>query len=122
MKKYLLWSFERGSRPYDAICFAILAFIFLTPTGFFHDRPDFMRIDENEAVRRTKDDTGHIVYTVRLNTPPFVARAAAEKAAVEQLRAVVHEKFEVSRSVPIYDSKGIIVGYSLWIDTGPQPF
>ena len=41
MKKYLLWTFERGSRPYDVICIVILAFIFLTPHSLFHDRPDY---------------------------------------------------------------------------------
>ena len=36
MKKYLLWSFERGSRAYDVICVVILASIFLTDLFTFY--------------------------------------------------------------------------------------
>jgi len=122
MKKYLMWSFERGSRPYDVICFVILGFIFLTPSWVFHDRPDFMRIEENEPVRRTHDDNGSVVYTVQIDKPFFGSAAGAEKAAIDRLRTVVHEKFEISHTVPVYDSRGGLVAYSIWIDTGVQPF
>src|SRR5438045_2812981 len=101
MKKYLLWLYERGSRSYDVFCFFILAFIFLTPSWAFNDRPDFMRIDRNEPVRRTTDDNRNVVYTVQVDTSAFTAAAAAEKAAIDRLREAVHEKFEVTRTVPI---------------------
>ena len=122
MKKYLMWSFERGSRPYDAICAIILAFIFLTPAGFFHDRPDFMLIHKDEPVRRSKDNNGRTVYTVQINTPAFTPASAAEKAAIDRLREVVHEKFEISRTLPVYDTKGELIAFSIWIDTEVQPF
>jgi hypothetical protein len=54
MKKFLLWSFERGSVQYDVICVIIIAFIFLTPPAAFNDRP-----------RRTSDVNGHTVFTVK---------------------------------------------------------
>jgi len=118
MKRFLLWSFERGSRPYDAICAVILAFIFLTPSRLFHDRPDFMRIEENEPVRRSMDSSGNVVYTVQLNTSSFMADSSTEKAAVDRLREVVHEKFEIARTVPIYSTAGILVAYAIWIHSG----
>ena len=122
MKKYLMWSFERGSRPYDAICFVILAFIFLTPSRVFNDRPDFMRIDKNEPIRRTADDNGNVVYTVQLDAPVFTHTNEAEKAAIDRLHEVVRDKFEVARTVPISDSKGAIIAYSIWIDPAVQPY
>jgi len=122
MKRFLLWSFERGSRPYDAICLIILAFIFLTPPGVFHDRPDFMRVSKTEPVRRTKDNNGNTVYTVQVNTPVFTPAKAVEKAAIDKLHEVVREKFEISRTVPVYDTRGVLVAYSIWIDLGVQPF
>ena len=99
----------------------ILAFIFLTPSWVFNDRPDFMKIDKNEPVRRTVDDNGNTVYTVQINMPAFTPTSEAEKAAKERLHEAVHDKFEVSRSVPIYDSKGAVIAYSIWIDSGAQP-
>jgi len=122
MKRFLLWSFERGSRPYDVICVVILAFIFLTPTSVFNDRPDYMRIDRNDPVRRTHDDTGNVVYNVQIDTPAFTPASAAEKAAIDRLRAAVHDKFEISRALPVYDSTGVVIAYAIWIDTGVQPF
>jgi len=122
MKKFLLWSFERGSRPYDVICLVILAFIFITPPSVFHDRPDFMRVDKKEPVRKSQDINGNIVYTVQVSTPAFTPAETVEKAAEDRLREVIHEKFEITRAIPVYDTTGIVVAYSIWIDTGVQPF
>lgn len=36
VKNILLWSYERGSWQYDVLCILILAFIFLTPSDWFH--------------------------------------------------------------------------------------
>ncbi len=121
MKKYLLWSFERGSRPYDAICAVILAFIFLTPAYLFHDRPDYMRIVKEQPVRRTTDNIGNTVYNVQVGTPALTPAIAAEKAAVDRLHEVVHEKFTVSRTVPVYDTTGMLVAFAIWIEVGVQP-
>jgi hypothetical protein len=122
MKNFLLWTFGRGSRPYDVICAAILAFIFLAPQRLFHDRPDYMRIEKNELVRRTKDDYGNVVYTVQVDAPAELSAGATEQAAVARLRDVVHEKFSIARTVPVYDTRGTLVAYSIWIDNGVLPF
>lgn len=34
-KKILLWNYERGTWQYDVFCLLIVAFIFLTPLGWF---------------------------------------------------------------------------------------
>jgi len=36
LKNILLWSYERGTWQYDLFCLLILAFIFLTPSSWFH--------------------------------------------------------------------------------------
>ncbi len=36
---FIFWAYERGSWQYDVMVALILAFIFLTPRSFFHDRP-----------------------------------------------------------------------------------
>src|SRR6058998_4456203 len=85
MKRFLLWSFERGSKQYDVICVVILAFIFLMPSSVFHDRPDSTRVAEDQLIRQTNDDDGHMVFTVKVNT--------TEQAAVEQLKASLRALF-----------------------------
>ena len=106
MKRFLLWSFERGSVQYDVICVVILAFIFLTPTAAFNDRPEYMRVPENQIIRQTRDDDGRTVYTVKVNT---------EQAAIDHLQTMLGKPVAISRSEPVYDTTGVLVAYSIWI-------
>jgi hypothetical protein len=105
MKKYLLWTFERGSRPYDVICVVILSFIFLMPPAAFDDRPDFMRVTSDQ-VRQTSDDDGHPVWVVKVKT---------EQDAVDQLKAFIGDAVTISRTEPVYDARGMLIAYSIWV-------
>jgi len=107
MKKYLLWTFERGSRPYDVICVVIIAFIFLLPQAVFNDRPDFMRVTNDQAIRQTNDDEGQPVYVVQVKT---------EQDAIDRLRAWLGETVTISRTEPVYDATGTLVQYSIWVE------
>jgi hypothetical protein len=106
MKKYLLWSFDRGSRPYDVIVVVILAFILLTPPSSFDDRPDFMRVPSDQTIRQTRDDDGQPVWIVKVKT---------EQAAVDRLKASLGQTVTVSHAEPVYDATGTLVAYSIWI-------
>jgi hypothetical protein len=39
LKRFILWDYQRGSWQYDVIVGIILAFLFLTPGGWFRDQP-----------------------------------------------------------------------------------
>jgi hypothetical protein len=106
MKKYLLWTFERGSRPYDVICIAILAFIFLTPHSLYHDRPHYQPNISDQAVRQTNDDAGRPVWRVEVKT---------ERDAVDRLKATLGDAVTIARTEPVYDDAGELVAYSIWI-------
>ena len=106
MKKYLLWSFERGSRAYDVICLVIIAFIFLTPQSVFHDRKKSAPIASDEAICQTNDDDGQPVCVVKVKT---------EQDAVDRLKALLGEAVTISRTEPVYDATGELVAYSIWI-------
>ena len=108
MKRFLLWSFERGSIQYDVICLIIIAFIFLTPRAAFHDRLDFMQIPSDEIVSRTSDDNGHTVFTVKAEK--------GSQQALDRLKSKIDGPFTVSRTEPVYDSTGLIVAYSIWVE------
>jgi hypothetical protein len=107
MKRFLLWSFERGSVQYDVICVVILAFIFIMPPAFFDDRPDTHTHLNDQAIRQTRDDDGKLVWTV-----PDVK---TEQDAVERLKAALGEAVIVSRTEPVYDTEGALVAYSIWV-------
>jgi hypothetical protein len=44
LKRFILWEYPRGSRQYDVIVGVILAFLFLTPRGWFRDQPRIPRV------------------------------------------------------------------------------
>ena len=106
MKKYLLWSFERGSRPYDVICIVILGFILITPPSLFHDRPD-VRANSDQAMCQANDDDGEQFCLVKVKT---------EQDAVDRLKASLGEAVTVYRTEPVYDNTGALVAYSIWIE------
>jgi len=108
MKRFLLWSFERGSIQYDVICAVILAFIFLTPAEFFDDRPDFMRIHaSDQVVRQAKDDDGNPVWVVKLK---------AEQDAITRLKASLGQAIQISRTQAVDDAYGVRVAYAFWVE------
>ena len=39
LKRFILWDYRRASWQYDVMVGVILAFIFLTPRGWFRDQP-----------------------------------------------------------------------------------
>jgi hypothetical protein len=105
MKKYLLWSFERGSRPYDVICIVILAFILITPPSLFNDRPD-LRANSDQAICQVNDDDGQQLCLVKVKT---------EQDAVDRLKASLGDAVTISRTEPVYDAAGQLVAYSIWV-------
>jgi hypothetical protein len=116
MKKYFIWTFERGSRPYDIICAVILAFIFLTPRSAFNDLPDYMRVDSPEPVRKTVDDNGNTVFTVKLDARTFGSEDAARAIALARLRESTGERVKVSKMIPVHDTMGALVAFSVWTE------
>jgi hypothetical protein len=106
MKKYLMWTFERGSRPYDVICVVILAVIFFTPPSAFHDRPHLIKVSD-QAIRQTNDADGKPFYVVE--------QVRTEQDAVDRLKASLGDTVTVSRTEPVYDAAGQLVAYSIWL-------
>jgi hypothetical protein len=98
------------------ICAIILAFIFLTPPSLFNDRPDFMRIPGSDSVRESHDDNGNPVFTVKLDTPVFSSDAVNKQAAMKLLEQKLGNEVRVSRMQPLYDTTGVLVAYSIWIE------
>jgi hypothetical protein len=106
LKRFILWDYPRGSRPYDAIVAIILAFIFLTPRGFFRDQPRVPSIVEVPSESRVP--TFHIGPEVLANVP--------ENQRVARLTEILRQRpgkqnVTITRVEPILDSEGELQGY-----------
>jgi hypothetical protein len=117
MKRFLLWTFERGSIQYDAMCAIILAFMFLTPRNTFQDHPEFMRVLYNEPVRTTIDKNGNTILTVKLEKPVFFDGEGARRAATTAAERFLGRPMDnAPRMHPIHDWTGHLVAYAVWVE------
>jgi len=100
IKRVILWSYERGSRPYDVLVVLILAFIFLTPNYLFK-----------------KSARVEAVYDVSIEE---LAKENHHQTIQELLSAHLRKKTRVSRITitrfePKFSSDGRILGYKVWV-------
>jgi hypothetical protein len=116
MKRFLLWSFDRGSIQYDVICGLILAFIFLTPGDAFNDRPAYMRVSASDPDIKKTDVNGSEVFTVKLGRAVLWDNAEHQASAVESLEKYL--KFPVTpvKMKPIYTTTGMTYAYAIWVE------
>jgi hypothetical protein len=116
MKRHLLWTFERGSFPWNVMCLVILAFLFLIPRDFFLDVPAFMKVSDDQPIRITYDKNGNTIFTAKLETPLFFDTDETRQAAVEMLQASLEKPVRVraSRIQPIRDWTGRVIAYAIW--------
>ena len=118
MKRFLLWSFDRGSVQYEVMCGAILAFIFIVPYFVnFNDRPDYMRVERGDpVVRKSLDDNGGPVYTVKVESPVFSAKEVKEQAAMKALEVALGMPVQSSKMQPVYGPTGALIAFAVWIE------
>jgi hypothetical protein len=108
-KRFLFWDFPRGSRPYDIVVGAILAFIFLTPRAWFRDQP---RIPQASQVAVLPSDNGSNVYVV--DTELLLGIPEEQRAGkVGQILKTMpgRRNVEITRVEAIYDSEGEIKAF-----------
>lgn len=114
MRKWILWSFGRGSFQYDVLCALILIVMFAIPPRVFNDRPGYMRIPDSGVVR-VDDADGNAVYTVKVNADRDPTSAEAE--ARSELRDYLGSETppDVFRAEAVYDTRGALAAYAFWV-------
>ena len=111
----IFWTYQRGSWQYDVICAVILAFIFLTPASWFHDRPTLGLTH----LRRTEGiiDVGHAKdgwhYIVDARLVDSLAPLAPEDAIRKILEHRTHKPVEIKSMVAMYGEDNVILGYTV---------
>ncbi len=123
MRKWIFWSFDRGSFQYDVMVGVILMVIFLIPVKVFNDRPDYMRLPEPGEVERVQDDDGLPVYTVGILGSMFVGLFGGEEDVLElearrMLASFLQSEgsIDIDRAETVYDTWGAVGGFAFWLD------
>jgi len=107
---FIFWTYERGGWQYDLMCALILAFIFLTPRAFFHDRPTLTEARQVVEVQGV-EGTGYRVEAKLLEGSATSLEANAEHV----LGQVTGRPVEILRIQPVLDAKGRVQAYTVWI-------
>jgi hypothetical protein len=113
IRSYILWTYERGSAPYDVMVTLILLFIFLSPYWInFKDKP----------VERTPHQTGVVVTPDGQSGFVYQIDASAVKGDPttfeEDLLHVIEPiagEVEITRYEPVRDTQGHVVAYKVWV-------
>ena len=110
----LFWTYERGTWQYDLMVILILAFIFLTPRAWFHDKPvsPFPAAD----IVLLLNDPVQKVYQLRATLLNLKADGTLARSAQRVLEKHTGKSVEVLRVEPArVDSRGQAVSYAVWV-------
>lgn len=109
------WSYERGSWQYDIICGVIVAFIFLTPRSFFHDRPKLGLTDlrHNQGIVEVGKGKEGWHYLMDARLIDAEAPRTPGDAARDILERQLHRPVTIKSVEMIRDRNNVLLGYSL---------
>ncbi|HLI34224.1 MAG TPA: hypothetical protein VKW70_04200 [Terriglobia bacterium] len=111
----VFWTYPRGSWQYDVICAMILAFIFLTPASWFHDRPTLGLTNLRHSqgvieVGRAKDGW-HYLVDARLVASK--APRKPEDAIREILQQRLHKPVTLKSMDELRNQNNVVLGYTV---------
>ncbi|MGH9430693.1 MAG: hypothetical protein ACRD3T_04045 [Terriglobia bacterium] len=111
----VFWPYERGSWQYDIICAVILAFIFLTPAAWFHDRPQLGLSDlrHNQGVvevGRTREGWHYLIDARLVNSMGNLKTKDAVHAILERR---IHKPFTIKSVEVVEDHQNVLLGYAV---------
>ena len=107
------WTYERGTWQYDLMVIAILAFIFLTPRAWFHDRPS-VAADPNDVVLLQIDNSQKI-YQLRAALIDSKSDTSLEQGVRRVLRGYTGHPVQITKIEPALDAQGQVISYEVWV-------
>jgi len=111
----VFWTYERGTWQYDVMVILILAFIFLTPRDWFHDRPSAASASTPSDVVLLLNDKTEKIYRLQAALIDAKTDPSLEQGVRRILRRFTGKTVEITRIEPAVDSSGQVVSYEVWV-------
>jgi len=106
LRRFIFWDFPRASWQYDVMVGLILAFVFLTPRGFFKDNP------RAASVVMLPGEGGSGPFLIE----PKLLAGVAEADLLAKATVLVNARYKTNKPVthvePVYDDEEQLIGYS----------
>ena len=112
----LFWTYERGTWQYDIMVALILAFIFLTPRGWFNDQPALPKASGMVLLSSNQYEKVYQLPAALLELKQETkAEDAIRKGAERVLRSKTGKPVQITRIKPEMDARGQVVSYAVWV-------
>ena len=117
VSRSIFWSYGRGSWQYDLIVAAILAFIFLSPRGWFNDRPTLQLTDlrHQQGIVEMARDNKDVRYLVDARLVDSLDQKP-EDAIPIILRQHIPTPFTVKTIDAVRDRHQVVLGYTVMVE------
>jgi len=115
ISNFIWWSYERGSIQYDIMVTLILLFIFLAPQRInFKDKPIERTPHPTRVVLIPDAESG---YIYQIDAAGVAGKdAGSVQAYLQRVIEPIAGEVEIARYEPVYDKKGRIVAYKVWLE------
>jgi hypothetical protein len=111
VRRFILWDYARATWQYDVMVAVILAFIFLTPRGWFRDQP---RIPRASSVARLPANHGGDVFWIEPQLLEGVPAPQRIAKAAEILKTYTGKQQNVTRLEAVYNSEEELTGFMVF--------
>ena len=118
LSRIFFWSYERGSWQYDLAVIAILIFVLLTPSRWFHDQPTREIPAASAQVELLSEKGNQQLYKVdtRILTPPEQMpqlQNELHRALQRAESSLQNGRFEITNVEAIRDAQGAVIAYQV---------
>ena len=115
IRGYILWSYERGSLPYDVMVTLILLFVFVSPYWInFKDKP-IDRVPHQTGVVIEPDGRGGFIYQIEAS-----ALSAKDDGGLRRQMLAIIEPIAGASAILKYetvkDKSGRALTYKVWVE------
>jgi hypothetical protein len=116
--RIFFWSYERGSWQYDLAVIAILVFVLLTPSRWFHDQPTRVVPSASAQVELLSESGNQLTYKVnaRMLTPPEQMpqlQSELHRALQRAQSTLQNGRFEITNVEALRDEQGAVAAYAV---------
>ena len=116
MKRFIFWEYKRATWQYDVVVGLILAFIFLTPRGWFRDQP------RPKSVVMLPAEHGAQVFWIESDLLTSIPESQRVSRAQQLIRSQSEgKKHRLVRLEPIFDAEEEIRGYMAFARLDNKP-
>ena len=119
-RRYIFWTYERGSFHYDVMVTLILLFLFVSPRFInFHDKPvTAIPLQHSQVLIKEQGSSGNearFIYTIRVDDLHGATSDADLRKAILNVVEPIAGDITLVSYKPLQDTKGNIVAYDATI-------